>query len=103
MPLGVGVKLPVEYTPFEETICVSNPPNMKMWSFQSGPPIVALGNMLLKRGGLVSPSKNFCVLLRLLSAELPSVAETVPCQLLLPDLVMMLTTEPELRPYSAPN
>ena len=32
-----------------------------------------------------------------------SAAKTLPCQALLPDLVTMFTTEPELRPYSGPN
>src|ERR1700682_6193586 len=32
-----------------------------------------------------------------------SVPNTEPCQVLVPDLVMMLTTEPALRPYSGPK
>src|SRR5258708_2812410 len=43
------------------------------------------------------------VLLIALSQELFSVPNTEPCQAFVPDLVMTLTTEPALRPYSGPK
>jgi len=58
-------------------------------------------NSSLKRAGFFNPSKAFCVFDKAFKAELFSVPYTEPCTLLVPDFVMMLTTEPELRPYSA--
>src|SRR5262249_14777751 len=43
------------------------------------------------------------VLLRALRKLLYSVPNTEPCHALEPDLVMMFTTEPALRPYSGPK
>src|SRR5580765_5485487 len=44
-----------------------------------------------------------CVLLRAFRNELYSVPNIDPCQAFVPPLVMMLTTEPALRPYSGPK
>src|ERR1039457_6251388 len=54
-------------------------------------------------GTLVKPSKAFCVLVRVAVFQLFSVTKASPCQELVPDLVTMLTTEPELRLYSTPK
>ncbi|SRR5260370_1096351 len=43
------------------------------------------------------------ILLKVFRAELLSVPLMVPCQLFVPLLVIMLTTDPELRPYSGPK
>src|ERR1700746_2792075 len=43
-----------------------------------------------------------CVLFNAFRNELVSVPYRLPCQLLVPCLVMMLTTETEFRPYAGP-
>src|SRR5208337_4444678 len=54
-------------------------------------------------GTWVRPSKAFCVLVRVAVFQLFSLPKAEPCQSLVPDLVRMLTTEPELRLYSTPK
>src|SRR5215471_14821700 len=73
-----------------------------------GPPTVKPLNSLLRRGGplrqLGSQITGFLLtLVRVFKTELFSLPKMLPCQLLVPDLVMMFTTEPALRPYSGPN
>src|ERR1044071_6486430 len=116
-PAGVGVRLLEEKTLLWETIWLSNPPKKNSLFLIQGPPMVNPENSLFSRGGLVrqlgpglTPSAAkpqiwgfFWKLVREFKIELFSAPKMLPCQALVPDLVMMFTTEPELRPYSGPN
>src|SRR5215472_14596717 len=69
-----------------------------------GPPMVKPPNSSLDRGGCVRCAEpSFWPTVRVFNTELFSLPKRLPCQLLVPDLVMTFTTEPALRPYSGPN
>src|SRR4029077_13102419 len=124
-PAGVGVLVVVVKKLVPEKRSLSKPPKMNILFFIIAPPTEPPLNSSLKRGGPLSglqiglfaghvmvPGRPVfvpCLLVlccELDSAsvkELRSLPKTLPCQPLVPDLVMMLTTEPELRPYSGPN
>src|SRR5690242_12095784 len=95
-----------------EMIWLSNPPKKNSLFLIHGPPMVNPVNSLFSRGGLVTQllvgpvpqmSVFFWELLREFRIELFSAPKMLPCQALVPDLVITFTTEPELRPYSGPN
>src|SRR5689334_8551056 len=102
-PAGVGVRLSEEKTVFCEIISWSNPPKKNTLFLATGPPMVNPPNSSLSRGGSFKPWNCFSKLLIAFRTELLIDPKTLPCQTLPPDLVMTLTTEPELRPYSGPN
>src|SRR5690242_11739359 len=111
-PAGVGVKFCEEKMLLWETIWLSKPPKKNSLFLIQGPPTVNPENSLFSRGGLVTQllltpepqmSGFFWKLVREFRIELFSAPKMLPCQALVPDLVMMFTTEPELRPYSGPN
>src|SRR4249919_906920 len=116
-PAGVGVRFCEAKTLLWETIWLSNPPKKNSLFLIQGPPTVNPVNSLFERGGLVrqlgpglTPSGPvpqmsgfFWKLLREFRIELFSAPKMLPCQALVPDLVMTFTTEPALRPYSGPN
>src|SRR5467141_2576998 len=82
---------------------------MNILSLTHGPPTVNPPNSLFRRAGFVSGAppgvllNSLSKLLIEFSHELSSVPYTLPCQALVPDLVMTFTTEPALRPYSGPK
>src|SRR5437588_10171375 len=97
---------------------VSKPPKTNSLFFTHGPPIDMPVNSSLLRGGPVKPLHTStpgaqaalpgllvlrCVLLSAFRNELVSRPKMLPCHTLVPDLVMMLITEPALRPYSGPK
>src|SRR6266481_1929245 len=117
-PAGVGVLLVVEKMVFPANRSLSYPPNRNHLFFTNGPPMVPPPNTSLLRTGPLSglhcttlpvwpgatgqatvpgrselvPGLFWCrpVLLSALRKELYSVPNNAPCQLLVPDLVMML-------------
>src|SRR5579859_659190 len=83
-------------------ISSSNPPNINNLFLIAGPPIVNPLNWSVLLRGFV-PLVSFVNAWKLLSAFSDEVLISpyrLPCQALVPDLVIRLTTEPELRPYS---
>src|SRR6185437_11233077 len=124
-PVGVGVLVVVVKKLLPENRSLSKPPKRNILFFIIGPPIVPPVNSSLKRGGPLSglqigslaghvmvPGKPVLVPCLLVLCcefesasvyELRSLPKTLPCHALVPDLVMMFTTEPEFRPYSGPN
>src|SRR5215469_15142631 len=84
---------------FPEMISWSKPPKKNALFLTIGPPTVKPPNSSFSRGFLVK---------QVLLGGVPQIcwfllAKMLPCQAFVPDLVMILTTEPELRPYSGPN
>src|SRR6476646_4114254 len=124
-PVGVGVLVEVEKVLCPENKSLSKPPKMNHLFFMIGPPTVPpLNSSLLRRGPLSGlhcgvdvgqvtvpgsplfvPGLLACrwVLVRAFRKLLYSVPNTAPCHAFPPPLVMTLTTEPALRPYSGPK
>ena len=105
-----------------ENKSLSKPPKKNHLFFRIGPPMVPpLNSSLLRRGpvcglhcGLFRSAGTVqacqvvpaCWLLEIghgIQEVVVFSAVTLPCQALDPDLVMMFTTEPALRPYSGPK